>query len=96
LLASATLALPFALTATVRCRYLSRTFVTEGAYTPAYALLDARVGYVLARSLELYAGGLNLLSARGDPHVFSDDRPARGVVGYFGLESRFPEREPAR
>jgi outer membrane receptor for ferrienterochelin and colicins len=95
-LASATLGLPFALTATVRCRYLTRTFVTEGAYTPAYALLDARVGYVLARSLEVYAGGLNLLSERGDPHVFSDDRPARGVVGYLGLESRFPREEPSQ
>lgn len=92
-LASATLKLPFALTATLRYRYLARTFVAEGAHTPAYGLLDARVAYVFARSLEVYAGGLNLLSERADPLVFSDDRPARGVVGYFGLESRFP-REP--
>ncbi len=93
LLASASWQLPFALTATLRCRYLSRTFVAEGAYTRGYALLDARAGYVVARSLELYVGGLNLLSERGDPHVFSDDRPARGVIAYLGLESRFPERE---
>jgi hypothetical protein len=56
--------------------------------------VDARVSYLVAHSLELYAGGRNLLSARADPHVFSDDRPARGVVGYVGLESRFPERKP--
>jgi len=95
LLASATLALPFALTATVRYRHLARTFVSEGAYTPAYGLLDARVAYVFARSLELYAGGINLLSERADPLVFSDDRPARGVVGYLGLQSRFPREAGA-
>jgi outer membrane receptor protein involved in Fe transport len=94
LLASAAVALPFELSASVRYRHVTRTFVTTGAYTPAYALVDARVSYLVAHSLELYAGGLNLLSARADPHVFSDDRPARGVVGYVGLESRFPERKP--
>jgi outer membrane receptor for ferrienterochelin and colicins len=90
LLASASVDLPFDLSASVRYRHITRTFVTAGAYSPAYALVDARVSYLAARSLEVYAGGLNLLSARADPLVFSDDRPARGVVGYVGLESRFP------
>lgn len=95
LLASASVKLPFALSATLRYRHLARTFVTEGAYTPAYALIDARVAYVFARSLEIYVGGLNLLSERADPLVFSDDRPARGMVVYVGLESRFPREELA-
>jgi outer membrane receptor for ferrienterochelin and colicins len=90
LLASASVELPFDLSASVRYRHITRTFVAAGAYSPAYALLDARVSYLAARSLAVYAGGLNLLSARADPLVFSDDRPARGVVGYVGLESRFP------
>jgi outer membrane receptor for ferrienterochelin and colicins len=90
LLASASVELPFDLSASVRYRHITRTFVTAGAYSPAYALVDARVSYHAGRLLEVYAGGLNLLSARADPLIFSDDRPARGVVGYVGLESRFP------
>lgn len=87
--ASVSAKLPFRLNALVRYRVMTKTFVTTDLNTPAYSLLDARVGYAITRLIEAYVGGLNLLDSKRDPHHPGDARPTLGVTGYVGVRGEF-------
>jgi outer membrane receptor for ferrienterochelin and colicins len=81
--------LPLGLNALVRYRLTGRTFTGDDAlgralHTPTYSLLDARLGFLVTPLIELYAGVLDLLDARRDPHQAGDIRPTLGRTFYVG------------
>lgn len=82
---SALARLPAGLEATVRFRYVTTTDVEADVVTPGYGLLDARVGYSPLESLQLYAGGVNLLDVKRDPGRVGDARPTLGMAIYAGV-----------
>jgi len=82
--------LPLNLNALLRYRVTARTYATDDErqnplYTPSYSLFDARLGYLVTRLIELYAGGLDLFDARRDPHRLGDARPTLGRTFYLGV-----------
>ncbi len=85
LTASLSAKLPLGLDALVRYRLVTDTFVSSELDTPAYSLLDARLGHRPLPPLEFYIGGTNLLGARRDPHQPGDARPTLGATLYIGV-----------
>ncbi len=81
---SALARLPAGFEATARFRLVTTTAVTSEVDTPGYGLLDARVGYSVLDSLQLYAGGANLLDVKRDPARVGDARPTLGAAVYVG------------
>ena len=86
--------LPLHLNALVRYRVTARTFAADDElgnelHTPTYSLLDARLGYRLTKLIELYAGGVDLLDVRRDPHHAGDARPTLGRTFYLGVRGEF-------
>ena len=91
--ASASAKLPAHLDVLVRYRLTARTFVTDELDTPAYSLLDARVGYRPADPIEFYLGATNLLDAQRDPHSPGDARPTLGRIFYVGVRGDLGDDE---
>jgi outer membrane receptor for ferrienterochelin and colicins len=83
--------LPAHFDALLRYRLTTRTPVTDELDTPTYSLLDARIGYRPARTLEFYLGASNLLDAQRDPHSPGDARPTLGRTFYFGIRGELAD-----
>jgi outer membrane receptor for ferrienterochelin and colicins len=83
--------LPHDVSALVRFRYLAETWVTDELDTPAHALLDARAAYRATKHTEFYAGGVNLIDVKRDPHAAGDARPSRGTTFYVGVRGELGE-----
>jgi outer membrane receptor for ferrienterochelin and colicins len=84
--------LPQGLSAYVRYRYISDSFVDYADTdfnVPGFQSLSARAGFRPAPPLELYAGADNLFDVTADRELFGDLRPTLGRTFYVGLSGEF-------
>lgn len=82
--------LPLGIEAVLRARLVTDAYLDDGLRAPGFFTLDARVQKGIRRGLRLYAGALNLLGARKDPHRPGDARPIEGRLFYAGASADFP------
>ncbi|WP_394826465.1 TonB-dependent receptor plug domain-containing protein [Pendulispora albinea] len=80
-----------------RWRMTTDAFLTEDSRSPAYSMLDFRLGREVWPKSQAYVGVLNLLDAHQDVGRVGDTRPPLGRVIYLGLRAELPwEDEDAR
>ncbi|WP_394832475.1 TonB-dependent receptor [Pendulispora rubella] len=82
--------LPSKFEANARWRVTTDAFINETTRSPAYSMVDLRLGRELWPKSQAYVGVLNLLDARQDVGRVGDTRPPLGRVVYLGLRADFP------
>ena len=82
------------LTGTLRYRITSSAFAGRiddvARQSPAFDLLDARLGYQLWPALNVFVGALNITGSRRQPLEPTDTRPVLGRQVYVGLSGDAP------
>jgi len=73
-----------------RWRVTTDAFIDEKTRSPAYSMVDLRLGREMWPKSQAYVGVLNLLDVHQDVGRVGDTRPPLGRVFYIGLRADFP------